>query len=724
MRSWIFVLALAVGCEGPRGPAGGPGQDGEPGEPSSPGEPGTGGEPGEEGESPWLTGGAFAIEVQDAEIDGDTASVTFRLTDGDGVPLDREGRLTDGEVSLAFALAWLDESDGEPAQYTAYTTRVQESPLSGDSATQATTESTGTFAEVDRADGVYRYTFAAPIEVADATRTHSVLASGSRTVDGTDHRASDVFHFMAGGGEVAITREVVNDASCTTCHGELDAHGGRYTATSACVMCHTPQSSDPDTGNTLDFRVMVHRIHRGASLPSVVAGTPYQIIGFNQSVHDFSTVHFPQEIARCESCHDGAQGDYWKQRPARETCGSCHDDISFELPLPPGMVLHSGGAQPDDAPCTVCHPATGSLAGVADVHLMPVFDPASTRVALELLDVTGALPGEPPVVQFRVEVDGAPRDILTAPLTRLTATFAGPNSDYATYWQSVMQGTGAVGTVTAVDAVQGIFQYLPPAGQPPTGRALPLDATGSYTVGLEGYVQATGGPRFAAVSPVLAFAVTDDEAHPRRAIVDGAKCNNCHYDLAGHGGGRKGAPYCLLCHNANNPNDERVARFESADIFVETVDFRVMIHKIHAGEDLSQPYVLGGNPTPNAGNPAGTPVNFGETRYPRRLNDCSGCHVDGTFDLPLSAGLLPSVLEVRTCLEDPGADTNAFCDGVNWVAAEQMAIQPTAAVCTSCHDAPFTQAHAEVMTTDDGEESCATCHGPGSILDVSIVHAR
>ncbi|HKE20195.1 MAG TPA: OmcA/MtrC family decaheme c-type cytochrome [Kofleriaceae bacterium] len=724
MRIWIWTLAVCAACEGPRGPAGASGPDGAPAAPGAPGEPGTGGEPGDMGTSPWLTDGALHIEVRGASVERETATVTFRLTDGNGVPVDREGLLTEGVVELSFALAWLDQANGEPAQYTAYTTRVQESPLTGDSATQAATESSGTFEAADRADGVFRYTFAAPIAVRDSSRTHSVLISGSRTVDGTVHRASAVYDFVPGGGAVSVTREVVSDASCTTCHGQLEAHGGRYTTTSACVMCHTPQSTDPDTGNTLDFRVMVHRIHRGASLPSVVAGTPYRIIGFNQSVADFSTVHFPQEIARCEACHDGAQGDYWKRRPSRQTCVSCHDDISFVNPPPAGLVLHGGGAQPDDAPCAVCHPATGSLAGIADVHLLPVFDPAATRVELELLDVLDAAPGEAPAVQFRVQVDGAPRDILTAPLTRLTATFAGPNSDYATYWQSVIQGSGAVGTLTAIDAAQGTFQYLPPSGQPPAGGALPADASGSYTVGLEGYVQATGAPRFAAVSPVFPFAVTDDEPHARRQVVDGARCNNCHHDLAAHGGGRKGAQYCTLCHNANNPNDERVARFEAADVFVETVDFRVMIHKIHAGEDLTQPYVLGGNPTPNAGNPAGTPIDFAETRYPRRLADCSACHADGTFELPLAIGLLPSILQVRTCLEDPAADTNAFCDGANWVAAEEMAIGPTAAVCTSCHDAPFTQAHAEVMTTDAGEESCATCHGPGSILDVAVVHAR
>ena len=89
--------------------------------------------------------------------------------------------------------------------------------------------------------------------------------------------------------------------------GAVDGHGGRWTSTDQCILCHQPQSSDPYTGNTLDFKVMVHKLHNGSSLPSVVAGTPYQIIGYMQSVNDFSTVVFPQNIQRCAACHAGAK---------------------------------------------------------------------------------------------------------------------------------------------------------------------------------------------------------------------------------------------------------------------------------------------------------------------------------------------------------------------------------------------------------------------------------
>jgi OmcA/MtrC family decaheme c-type cytochrome len=427
------------------------------------------------------------------------------------------------------------------------------------------------------------------------------------------------------------------------------------------------------------------------------------------------------------SCHQQAVlADAWKLKPNATTCTSCHDDISFENPAPSGKVYHGYNVTPS-SPCSVCHIAEGDgIAGISEVHLVPALDPNKLDPTITIVSVTNSGPGQTPTITFKVEVQGAPRNILTAPLNSLRFTFAGPNTDFAKWWQSTAQGSGATGTLEAVDAAAGIFRYTPAAA-----AAIPANATGSYTLGIEGYIQPTGAPRYAALSAVAPFAVTDPAPVARRKIVDDANCNRCHLDLAGHGGGRKGANYCVLCHGPNDMNDERASRIEDQSQFVHSVDFKVMIHGIHMGEELTQPYILGGNPSPTVANPAGNPVDFGEVRYPSSRTACTMCHAGKTYTLPLvgADSRLPSRNEVHTCIEDPAADTDALCGPSAaasgwplWPVTETFTMQPAAAACTGCHDAPDVIAHAEVMTTVTGDESCATCHGAGAEWDVELVH--
>ena len=205
-------------------------------------------------------------------------------------------------------------------------------------------------------------------------------------------------------------------------------------------------------------------------------------------------------------------------------------------------------------------------------------------------------------------------------------------------------------------------------------------------------------------------------------MIDAKGCESCHFKLEAHGGARNQADYCTLCHNPENVNDDRVARFESASIVAESVDLRVMIHKIHMGEHLTQqPYVLGGFPVPNKANPAGTPVDFGEVRYPGDQKACWACHKAGTYLPPLAQGLLPSKTQILGCTEDPAADADDYCD-VRTVDSE-TATPPVSAACTGCHDMPDAVAHAETMTASSGVEACGTCHGSGAAYDVDVVHA-
>jgi OmcA/MtrC family decaheme c-type cytochrome len=722
----ILSAAFAlVACEGP---AGEPGAKGDPGAPGTglpgdagpPGDPGPAGDAGAPGRNAYITGEGLVLDLIDASIDAQgTVKVRFRITDGGGLPLDRDGLYTEGAVTSRFVLAWLDEDSGKAKQYTAYTTKTQTSPITNQSADQAAADEGGTYAEVDAAQGIYDYTFGTKVTVKEPNKTHTVGAWAYRDFEGQRYVANALRDFVPAGGNVTVTRDVVDTKACNACHNPLEAHGGQRRDVGLCVLCHSPQTVDPDTGNTVDFRVMVHKIHRGSSLPSVVAGTPYKIIGFNQSVNDYSTVAYPQEIERCDTCHTGSQGDNWKNLPSRAACGSCHDLVSFEMSVPAGMSAHVGGPQADDTKCTVCHPPSQGLEGISTKHLTPTLDPASPKIEIAITSVEKSVPGSKPEIVFTVEQNGQPLDILATPLTRLVVTVAGPTTDYASFWQQTIQGSGASGALT-LEGTVGTYRYAFPS-------AMPTSAKGTYAFGLEGYVQPGGatGPRFATKNPVAYAPVTDATAVPRRTIVDTALCNNCHYKLEAHGGTRNGeTQYCVLCHNPNKANDTRIARFEGSTVEAGSVNFPVLIHRIHMGDALTQqPYTVYGFPAPTTAAPGGTPLDFGEVRYPGDRKACWACHAGQSYALPLPATNLPSLSVTLTCSEDPAADTNQYCDNPFWTVSAQTYTPPTTAACTGCHDAPYAVAHAETMTATNGVEACATCHGKGADYDVQKVHA-
>ena len=727
VAAWLLLASATAlgGCEGPPGPAGpvgpsGPvGSGGEVGPPGTRGDDGVPGPPGEPGS--WFTGPGLQVaisEVAYAPDGGVRARIT--LTDGAGVALDAAGLLTYGRVELSFVLAYQTvDALGAPGPWRAYTTREQTSSQTGDTATQGSADIGGALTAIDVRAGDYEYVFATGADTGNAGLVHAVAVYARRaSVPGDDdvetYVAEDIHRALPDGSPLGPLRDVVTDAGCASCHGQLRAHGDTRRGVELCVLCHDQQSRDPDTGNDLALGVMAHKIHRGRDLPSVQAGGTYQLIGYQDRVHDYSTVVFPRDIRSCESCHDGAQGAVWQTRPSRAACGACHDGTSFVDPTPPGQVPHIGGPQTDDGNCVVCHPAAGGVAGVRDTHLGPLIDPASQQLRLDILQV--AVVAGIPEASFRVTVDGAPRNILTAPVDGLRATMAGPTREYREYWQATIQGAGAEGTLTAENAAAGEFHYIFPAS-----AALPVGAEGSYALGLEGYILAPDGTRLSAFPPIAFVAITDPTPVARRAVISADRCNACHGELRAHGDQRENARYCLFCHHPDNSNDERAPRPEGQEILAESVDFKVMIHRIHRGAMLAGGYVLGGYPPPSPANPWGTPIDFGQLRYPRTTGDCAACHEPGTYSMPLSGDVLPSRLDALTCTENPADDGDDYCDAQ---VATSMYLPPTTAVCTSCHDGVSTVAHAEIMTSATGVESCPTCHGPGAAFDSDASHAR
>jgi OmcA/MtrC family decaheme c-type cytochrome len=627
----------------------------------------------------WIRPG-LNLRVQNVTIPADRKPVvTFRITDDGGQGLDRGGNITPGTVATSFVLAYLPQGAG---QYVAYTTRVQTSPITGVAATQAGTDAGGRYASLG--DGSYTYTFGTTLPSGydgSATTTLGIYATRDLTAYGLSRYISnELKDFIPAGGTLTKVRDVVRTASCNSCHDPLSAHGGARQKVELCVLCHTPQTKDPDTGNTVDMKVMTHKIHRGAGLPSVRAGKPYRIIGFGQGVNDYSTVEFPQDIRNCQTCHqDSVQVNNWLLNPSRETCGSCHDDINWET-----GANHAAGAQADDAKCATCHTPEGEFEYDASIKGAHIAEYRSTQLRnpkFEILGVTNGGAGQKPTVRFKItDKNGAA--VAPSAMARLALTVGGPTSDYQWYLQE---------SATAATVADGVASYTF------TGM-LPANASGTYTAEIEGYLNTTLNPgtkkalvyRDAGPSVTRDFATSGTTVIPRRAVVDLDKCNQCHDNLQLHGNNRNRIEACVLCHNPTVTDSTRRPASAAPN---ESVDFKTMIHKIHTGEELAYDYTVYAF--------GSVATNFNEVRFPGDRRDCLACHRTGTYTIPVTEAAKP-VTTPR------GFWTPTLAN---------------AAACLSCHDSLDAAAHAYVNTAAFGE-SCAVCHREGADHAVSKVHAR
>lgn len=731
-------VTVSDGAQGGRGDQGEPGAKGDQGAPGSQGTPGSKGEPGSpggvgpNGRSAYVVGPGLNITIQSVSISEDLKPlVNLRIQDSANHPLDRSGTYTTGAVSASFVFARLNSDNGVVGEYAPYNTAtvngatVSGTPPALATATQPRGENNGVWTEVDPNMGTYSYKFnqALPSDY-DRTKTHTLAIYASRTYSGVAYASNPIHHFRPDGMDVTEKREIVTTMACNGCHDTLRVHGGSRRELGLCITCHVSGMADPESGNSLDMPEMIHKIHSGASLPSVVAGTPYKIIGFNNSVNDYSHVKFPQNTENCEACHQGgADSARWKTSFTRAACGSCHDRFSYTAPAPNGYTLHTGGQQTTDTLCVNCHAAGMGPIATLETDVVKVHRTAQEFTIRDLqngtttdppklsgtvLSVTGTGPTDTPVVRFTVAVNEAPYDILAVgkALSRLRFTFAGPTTDYAGYVTYTAQGSGAVGTLAA-GSTAGEFTWTAAAGVTMTtiATACGTQPAGSFAVGMEGRLTGnatrpnatTVSVNYAMHNPVYYFPVTDSQVVPRRQAVVVENCNKCHADLAAHGGSRNDPEYCVLCHNANKDTTNIPAPSVGSTKLTSSVRLSYMIHRIHTGEEGASPYIIGS-------------TDFSEVLFPGDRRDCSKCHVQSHYRLPLPS-LLPSHMTQIDSSKMRVASTDYY-------------MQATAAACTGCHDSQDAVYHTEAMTTAMGKESCATCHGQGTTHDIDVVHAR
>jgi len=652
----------------------------------------------------------LTITINSASIAADgTISTTYTLADPSGLPLDSTGVTTPGTISVSFIAAVLP--NGQDQQYTAYTTRAA-SGAAISAGIQAGADSGG--ATATSAAGVYAYTFhtKAPSGF-DATATHTIGVYGSRNLTvynlGTNY-ASATFNFVPNGAKVTNVRDIIRTASCDGCHDQLSEHGGSRRGVALCVLCHTPQTADANTGNTLDFKVLVHKIHMGSSLPSVVAGKPYQIIGFQNSVNDFSKVVFPADVRRCQMCHsqtDGAvQATAYLTKPERVACGSCHDDVNFAT-----GVNHAGGPQFDDNQCANCHIPQGEMdfdASIKGAHVVPADSSLLSGLVVKLTKIQNGSAGKAPAVTFTVQ-DNSAKAVPLAQLSPISLTLAGPTTDYGnTNFGSDVTTPGYV-TESAAKATCGsdgtcLYTFT---------HVVPAAATGTYGIGVEARRSETvlagttsqQSIQYGATNPVMYFSVDGSPVTPRREVVAINNCNKCHYSLSLHGGLRNQTEYCVMCHNPSNTDaSTRATSTNAADKAAppQGINFNLLVHRIHTGvnQPANRPYIVVGH--------GGADSNFSDVLYAAMsptgsagdTRNCSLCHANSSeLNLPLG----------KNPVTDPQGPINP--------------IQAISSACTGCHMDIPTASHTLLNTSPLGE-SCPVCHASGAAYAVDQVHAQ
>jgi len=711
------ILLLFAACSGPQGPVG------------TAGPAGAAGPAGPQGPALIIPGTGLHSEITKVEIGADRKPVvTFVMHDGKGVPL----KISDLDGYPSFTLAYIKEDPSSKlTQYVAYTlSDVKGAPYKFEGVTiqpvlaevkgrpavdpRATTPAFPADhpAFKDLGNGNYTYTFSTALpENYDRNATHRVGGQATRAT--RTFASNPIFDFVPAGGAVQLTRQVVTTASCNQCHDPLAIHGGSRVETKLCVTCHTSQNTDPETGNTADFKVMVHKIHKSASLPSVVAGGNYRIVGFNQTVFDWKVV-WPQfgagigDVRTCTTCHGAPpagmkaedyaklapDADNYKNKPSRAACGACHDQIDWATGKSTitGRNEHKGGSQTDDNSCAVCHTADSGKefdASVVGAHTIPNYSKQLKGINLNILRITNTAPGQNPVVVFTAK-DNSGKNLSISEITSLTFNVKGPTTDY------IGPPTTEAGVLSRLNiGADGTFSYTL------TG-AISVNATGSYAIGMEarrteaiiGNNGATTNVSGASYNPVFYVPVTDKIAVPRRQIVSTENCNVCHKKFVFHGGGRLNtAEYCQLCHNPSNVDvpQQTPERFGGPfDIPPQSINFKLLIHRIHTGEELTRDFTIYRT--------RGV-FNFNEIGFPGDRTNCAKCHVGTSYTLPLP-------------------DTAA-----NTVAPREFysPLGPAAAACLGCHDNKPAAIHAKTMTADIGE-ACANCHGRGKDFDVQKVH--
>jgi OmcA/MtrC family decaheme c-type cytochrome len=505
------------------------------------------------------------------------------------------------------------------------------------------------------------------------------------------------------------TKNVVTTAACNQCHDPLAIHGGSRRDTRFCQVCHSLkaetqgniQAGGPGWDN-LGLVRLVHGIHSSFNLGNT-NGVP-------AGAGDFREVTFPQDIRNCTTCHQGGtDSDNWKNKPTRRACGSCHTGVNFATGVGhgPGNV---GGIRTDDSQCFICHTPEGIAAAMADPNTTPGNVPAGLDNIVYFIDNV-TVDNNVPVVGFHITKNGAPMDLSTFPPTGYSsATTPSFLVAYTLPQDGITapadyNNKGKAAAQPASVSIQNLASSLTggPSGYTARLTAAPFPPGSTLrAVAIQGYFTQNN-------ADITGDGVNDNVARhaksevkavgtARRTVVDTNKCLSCHKTLELHGGSRvNNVQVCVMCHNPNLSSSGRTTPTPVTGFTVEvgtlpagfntndplsyperTNDFKELVHGIHGGDKrgAANPYTfvrLRG---------VARYFDWSEVTYPAQERNCTKCHINGTFDADLPAGVL---LVTEETFNGTFTRDGIIAARTSVPNAEDLVNSPTASVCGFCH---------------------------------------
>jgi OmcA/MtrC family decaheme c-type cytochrome len=731
--TWLAAVALAItaaGCSGSDGSAGPQGPQGAQG-PQGP-----------QGQLP-LTAEACIVchgagQVLQADLLHDTASAialargTATFLDADFTPVaattvvkptirfqvrNAAGVFVDNWEAFNFTIAKLVPATAtvpEHWQAFIYANGVPSREAAGAKISGATAGATLTF---DAPSHTYTYRFATDIAAVappgasytqgDTIRigfqvTTYVAPNPTPTFDMTNGFA-DFTSAAAPAAPTTLQRDIVRTDTCNNCHHKLTVHGRRVEVP-YCTTCHNAGLSDAN--GVGDLTQFIHKLHgrdklRSPTTPIFAGVVPQEIT-------------YPQDIIHCATCHaGGADSTRWKTNPSRYACSSCHDDITFDAALVTTVVrLHTGGARANDSLCASCHDpdVDGIAPSMTNAHTSQVevqashFKPVLTTVTPRS--------GKYPTIKFSI-VDplsaSSAYPLSSGAFTQggnstLSMVVAFANTDFSNEGGTFAQplsvnvlgltpggAPNASGQQLSAQLVDGSYVLT-------IDQALPAFVTSTSgsvdgTVSLQGHpagAPPVAGSRLPMVSASKAFrAKGTGTATARRAVVDVARCNVCHFNLSLHGNNRTSdITTCVMCHNPDASDGSRRPNFTTPGALgidgklEEGIDFKYLIHKIHGHgtgpEDGIVVYGFGGS------------VNdFREVTYPGVKQHCQACHLP----TPDVEGATATYLQPLTTAKG----TTTFAGASRTASSDNLRRTKYSATCGGCHDSAAPAAHIKQM---------------------------